>query len=49
MTSEDIKLGALALNNMKLDELLKVDSSNGSDNIQTKREMGANSEASDDA
>ena len=46
MTSEDIKLGALALNNMKLDELLKVDSSNGSDNIQTKREMGANSEAS---
>jgi len=45
MTSDDIKFGTLALNNIKLDELIKVDSSNGSDDIQTKRNLGANSES----
>jgi hypothetical protein len=45
MTSEDIKFGTLALNSIKLDELIKVDSSNGSDNLQTKRNLGANSES----
>lgn len=45
MTSEDIKFGTLALNNIKLDEMIQVDRSNGSDNPEVKKDMAANAEA----
>jgi hypothetical protein len=45
MTSEDIKFGTLALNNMKLDEMIQVDRSNGSNDANVKRDTAANAEA----
>ena len=41
MTVDDIKFGTLALNNIKLDELIKIDAANGSESIETKRNMGS--------
>lgn len=46
MTSDDIKFGTLALNNIKLDELIGIDTANGSDDIKVKRDMGAMAETS---
>jgi hypothetical protein len=46
MTADDIKIISLALNNMKLDEMLKVDKSGGSSDIQTLRDTGETSQYS---
>ena len=46
MSLDSIKILALALNNMKLDELIQNDRSNGSNNPDVKRELGAGQDKS---
>ncbi len=46
MLVDSIKIVSLALNNMKLDELIQNDRSNGSDNPETQRALGAGQEKS---
>jgi hypothetical protein len=46
MTEKDIKINSIALNNIKLDELLKVDNSEGSNDPKVQRETNASEEKS---
>ncbi len=46
MNIDDIKIISLALNNMKLDEMLKVDKSGGSEDVQKLRDTGETSQYS---
>ena len=46
MTANDIKILSLALNNMKLDEMLKVDKSGGSSEVEKLRDTGETSQYS---
>ena len=46
MTEKDIKINSIALNNIKLDELIKVDSADGSEDANVKRETSASAEKS---
>ena len=46
MSLDSIKILALALNNMKLDELIQNDRSNGSNNPDVQRELGAGQDKS---
>lgn len=46
MTEQDIKINSIALNNIKLDELVKIDNANGSNNANILKETGASEEKS---
>jgi hypothetical protein len=46
MTEKDIKINSIALNNIKLDELLKVDNADGSEDINVQRDTNASEEKS---
>jgi hypothetical protein len=46
MTANDIKINSIALNNIKLDELIKVDNAEGSNDETVQRETNASEEKS---
>jgi hypothetical protein len=46
MTENDIKINSIAINNIKLDELVKVDNANGSNDVNVIRESNASDEKS---
>ncbi len=46
MTEKDIKINSIALNNIKLDEMVKVDSADGSEDASVKRGTSASAEKS---
>ena len=46
MTEKDIKINSIALNNIKLDELVRVDAANGSEDANVKMDNAASAEKS---